>query len=49
MMTNVMLGWYPDVFKAGAAFAGVPFACFSGSNSWNSDCAAGKIVKTPST
>ena len=25
MMTNVLLGAYPDVFKAGAAFAGVPF------------------------
>ena len=29
MMTNVLLGDYPDVFKAGAAFAGVPFACFA--------------------
>jgi len=28
MMTNVMLGDYPDVFKAGAAFMGVPFGCF---------------------
>lgn len=47
MMTNVMLGSYPDVFKAGAAFAGVPFACFSGAGSWNSDCANGKLSKTP--
>ena len=29
MMTNVLLGDYPDVFKAGAAFMGVPFACFA--------------------
>jgi poly(hydroxyalkanoate) depolymerase family esterase len=46
MMTNVLLGAYPDVFKAGAAFAGVPFGCFAGSTSWNSDCAAGNITKT---
>ena len=47
MMTNVLLGDYPDVFKAGAAFAGVPFGCFAGTNSWNSDCASGLITKTP--
>jgi acetylxylan esterase len=47
MMTNVLLGDYPDVFKAGSAFAGVPFACFAGPNSWNSDCASGLITKTP--
>ena len=29
MMTNVLLGDYPDVFKAGAAFMGVPFGCFA--------------------
>ena len=29
MMTNVLFGSYPDVFKAGAAYAGVPFACFA--------------------
>ena len=41
MMTNVLLGDYPDVFAAGAAFAGVPFACFATTNGseWNSDCA----------
>ena len=46
MMTNVLLGSYPDVFKAGAAFAGVPFACFAqGSvdgSGWNSSCANGQ-------
>ncbi|KAI1816301.1 carbohydrate esterase family 1 protein [Poronia punctata] len=31
MMTNVMVGSYPDVFEAGAAYSGVPFACFAGS------------------
>jgi poly(hydroxyalkanoate) depolymerase family esterase len=49
MMTNVMLGLYPDVFAAGAAFAGVPFGCFAtgGTSEWNSQCANGQIVKTP--
>jgi hypothetical protein len=47
MMTNVLLGDYPDVFKAGSAFAGVPFACFAGPNSWNDDCAKGRITMTP--
>lgn len=46
MMTNLLLGAYPDVFSAGAAFAGVPFGCFAGPNSWNADCAQGKITKT---
>ena len=47
MMTNVLLGAYPDVFAAGAAFAGVPFGCFAGSTSWNADCSSGLITKTP--
>jgi len=32
MMTQAMIGAYPDVFKAGAAFAGVPFGCFAQGN-----------------
>jgi hypothetical protein len=48
MMTNVMLGSYPEVFKAGAAFAGVPFACYAqgsvDSLGWNSNCAQGKVT-----
>jgi poly(hydroxyalkanoate) depolymerase family esterase len=49
MMTNVLLGLYPDVFKAGAAFAGVPFGCFATSDgsTWNSACANGTVNKTP--
>jgi acetylxylan esterase len=49
MMTNVLLGDYPDVFAAGASFAGVPFGCFATTNGseWNSDCAQGRITKTP--
>jgi acetylxylan esterase len=48
MFTNVMLGDYPDVFRAGAAFAGVPFGCFATTNGseWNSDCANGTIIRT---
>jgi acetylxylan esterase len=49
MMTNVLLGDYPDVFKAGAAFAGVPFGCFGGpadSKGWCSSCATGQVTHT---
>ena len=48
MMTNVMLGLYPDVFSAGAAFAGVPFGCFATTDGseWNSQCANGQIIRT---
>ncbi len=49
MMTNVMAAEYPDVFKAGAAFMGVPATCFatgSASNTWNSQCANGQVSKT---
>ena len=48
MMTNVMLGDYPDVFKAGAAFMGVPFGCFyTGTvDGWNTECANGQVSKT---
>ncbi|MFJ6380765.1 PHB depolymerase family esterase [Kitasatospora sp. NPDC092039] len=49
MMTNVMLADYPDVFKAGAAFMGVPYHCFhTGSvRGWNADCAQGRVSMTP--
>lgn len=48
MMTNVLLGAYPDVFAGGAAFAGVPFGCFATTDgsSWNSQCAQGQLIKT---
>ncbi len=50
MMTNVLLGSYPDVFQAGAAFAGVPFACFAqgsvDSTGWSSTCANGNVTMT---
>ncbi len=49
MMTNVLLGDYPDVFAGGSAFAGVPFGCFATTNGseWNSDCANGTVIHTP--
>ena len=48
MMTNVLLGNYPDVFAAGAAFAGVPHSCFAttGGSTWNSECANGTVIRT---
>jgi len=48
MMTNVMLGDYPDVFKAGAAFMGVPHSCFGTTDGsmWNSQCANGQRIMT---
>ena len=49
MMTNVLLGDYPDVFKAGAAFMGVPHSCFATTDGsmWNSQCANGQRIMTP--
>jgi poly(hydroxyalkanoate) depolymerase family esterase len=49
MMTNVLLGDYPDVFKAGAAFMGVPFGCFATTDGsmWNTACANGQLSRTP--
>ncbi|HEY2669206.1 MAG TPA: PHB depolymerase family esterase [Rugosimonospora sp.] len=49
MMTDVMAAEYPDVFKAGSAFMGVPAGCFatgSSTNTWNSQCANGQVTKT---
>lgn len=49
MMTNVMLAEYPDIFKAGAAFMGVPYHCFATTDGsmWNTACANGQISMTP--
>ncbi|GAA3732732.1 hypothetical protein GCM10022225_13540 [Plantactinospora mayteni] len=49
MMTNVMLGLYPDVFSAGVSSSGVPFGCFATTNGseWNSECSGGRITRTP--
>ncbi|MEU7750430.1 PHB depolymerase family esterase [Micromonospora sp. NPDC049171] len=49
MMTNVMVGLYPDLFSAGFSSSGVPFGCFATTNGaeWNSECSGGRIVRTP--
>ncbi|MEV4561359.1 PHB depolymerase family esterase [Kitasatospora sp. NPDC049285] len=49
MMTNVMLADYPDVFKAGAAFMGVPYHCFATGTvrGWNGPCAQGQVSMSP--
>ncbi|KAK6846335.1 carbohydrate esterase family 1 protein [Apiospora arundinis] len=51
MMTNVLVGAYPDLFAAGSAFAGVPFGCFAdrsegGYGTWSDACAKGKVTHT---
>ncbi|KAG6865377.1 hypothetical protein C0991_003154 [Blastosporella zonata] len=45
MMTNVLAGAYPDLFQAGAAYAGVPYGCYAGPDMWNSACATGNVNK----
>lgn len=51
MMTEVLLGAYPDVFAAGTAFAAIPFGCYAAPagaanpfDYWNSDCAEGRVT-----
>ncbi|MFI5837546.1 PHB depolymerase family esterase [Micromonospora sp. NPDC051300] len=50
MMTNHMLALYPDVFKAGAAFMGVPYNCFANAADYppgSSQCTGGSMNRTP--
>ena len=50
MMPNHMLALYPDVFKAGAAFMGVPFNCFANAADYppgSSQCTGGNMNRTP--
>ncbi|MBP2328223.1 poly(hydroxyalkanoate) depolymerase family esterase [Kibdelosporangium banguiense] len=51
MMTNAIAALYPDVIKAGAAFMGVPFACFPNEAAYqpggNPAPCAGNLGKTP--
>jgi len=50
MLTQAMLAVYPDVFRAGAARAGVAAGCwadgYSDSNQWSNNCAAGNTTHT---
>lgn len=50
MMTNLLLGAYPDVFAAGSAWAGVPYGCYAdpagGVDVWSNTCATGANIKS---
>ncbi|KAF8175579.1 acetyl xylan esterase [Pholiota molesta] len=46
MMTNVLMGAYPDIFTAGSLYSGVPYGCFAGPTAWNTQCATGQLIKT---
>ncbi len=51
MMTELLLAMYPDVFKAGAAFAGMPAGCRGAGESGNGGgysgaCAGGTVMHT---
>ncbi|KAF2192966.1 carbohydrate esterase family 1 protein [Zopfia rhizophila CBS 207.26] len=51
MMTNVLAATYPEMFKAGIAYSGVPAGCFVSSSggvaAWNSTCSQGNSIATP--
>jgi acetylxylan esterase len=57
MMTNVLAGAYPEVFKAGSAYSGVADGCFyvAGATAgmatpgWNSQCADGQVIQSAET
>jgi poly(hydroxyalkanoate) depolymerase family esterase len=50
MLTEALLAVYPDVFKAGAEFSGVPAGCWSvgwtAASNWSSQCAQGQVSNT---
>lgn len=50
MMTEALLAVYPDVFKAGAEFSGVPAGCWAANNGtngqWSGPCAGGQVSHT---
>lgn len=51
MMTELLLAVYPDVFKAGSAFAGMPAGCRGGSETgsgggYSNACAGGSVTHT---
>ena len=51
MMTQALLGIYPDMFRAGSEFSGVPCGCwsvgYSGDNGqWSTSCATGAVTKS---
>jgi len=49
MVTQALLATYPDVFKGGSAFAGVPAGCWAVNNpdtQWSVPCANGQVIDT---
>ena len=50
MMTQALMAVYPDVFKGGSSFAGVPAGCWSdgwtAASNWGSVCASGNDIMT---
>lgn len=49
MMTEALLAVYPDIFKGGSAFAGVPAGCWAVGNpsgGWSNECAGGNVKHT---
>ncbi|KAI0743373.1 putative acetylxylan esterase A [Daedaleopsis nitida] len=50
MMTNILAGAYPDIFKGAVVDSGVPYGCFSlpgfPEASWNFLCSLGLLVLT---
>jgi poly(hydroxyalkanoate) depolymerase family esterase len=53
MMTELLLALYPDIFKAGSSFAGMPGGCHgpndnsSNATGYNGTCAGGPVNYTP--
>ncbi len=52
MMTELLLGLHPEVFKAGSAFAGMPAGCRAAGESgdgggYSGACAGGSVTHTP--
>lgn len=52
MMTELLLAVYPEVFKAGSAFAGMPAGCRGNNESgsgggYSNACAGGSVSRTP--
>ena len=50
MMTEALLAVYPDIFKGGSSFAGVPAGCWSAgwsaASNWGGTCAGGNYTQT---
>ena len=49
MVTQALLAAYPDVFKGGSEFAGVPAGCWSVNDpdgQWSGPCAGGQVTHT---